>query len=258
MEKINDVVLLEIDKIKKNPNQPRSIFNEDGIKELSDSIKNLGVLQPISVRAVENHYELIAGERRLLASKKVGFSKIPSIIVEVDENNSAILALVENIQREDLDFIEEAYAYKMLLEKHNISQKNIAIKVGKSQSSVSNKLRILNHDDEIIEKIRKFNLTERHARALLKIKNIKIKNEVISKIIKNNLNVKQTDVLISKIVNIEKKEKIVKNTKYKFKNTIYVNTVKKAYDEIVKTGINAEFKKDDFDDYTEIKIKIYK
>ncbi|MGM0379284.1 MAG: ParB/RepB/Spo0J family partition protein [Bacillota bacterium] len=258
MEKINDVVFLDVKKIVKNPNQPRKNFNKENLEELAESIKSVGVIQPISVRKINNKYELIAGERRLRATKYAGIKKIPSVVIEVSNNQSAVLALVENIQRKDLNFIEKAMAYKTLVREHNISQKEIAKRVGKSQSTISNKLRILSHDSDILKLIKENNLTERHARALLKIKDKDLKIKVLNKIIKNELTVKQTDKLIKNILEDKKKSTLKKNTTYKMSNTIYVNTVKKAYDEIVETGIEADFDKKEFDDHIELKIKIFK
>ena len=258
MEKINDVVFLDVEKIIKNPNQPRKNFDKENLEELAESIKSVGVIQPISVRKLKDKYELIAGERRLRATKYAGIKKIPSVIIEVSNNQSAVLALVENIQRRDLNFIEKALAYQTLVQEHNISQKEIAKRVGKSQSTISNKLRILNHSDDILKLIRKNNLTERHARALLKIKDKELKIKVIKKISKNEMTVKQTDKFIKNILEDKKKTNLKKNTTYKMSNTIYVNTVKKAYDEIIDTGVEADFDKKEFDDHIELKIKIFK
>jgi ParB family chromosome partitioning protein len=169
MEKLNDVIFVNVNDIRKNPNQPRKKFDEDAIDDLARSIEKVGVIQPINLRKMNNHFELIAGERRLLATIKAGFDKIPAVVIEVTDHQSAVLALIENVQREDLDFIEEAYAYKTLIEKYDISQKEVANRVGKSQSTVSNKLRLLKLSDNILTKLAKNGLTERHGRALLKI-----------------------------------------------------------------------------------------
>mgnify|MGYP006421418855 CR=1 FL=1 len=258
MEKINDVVFLDVKRVIKNPNQPRKNFNKEKIKELAESIKSVGVIQPISVRKVKDKYELIAGERRLRATKYAGIKKIPSVVIEASNNQSAVLALVENIQRKDLNFIEQASAFRTLVCEHNISQKEIAKRVGKSQSTISNKLRILNHNNEVLKMIKENDLTERHARALLKIKDEDLKIKILKKIINNDLTVKKTDRLIKNILEDKKKSNLKKNTTYKMSNTIYVNTVKKAYNEIVDTGVKADFDKKEFDDHIELKIKIFK
>jgi ParB family chromosome partitioning protein len=258
MEKLNDVIFVNVNDIRKNPNQPRKKFDEDAIDDLARSIEKVGVIQPINLRKMNNHFELIAGERRLLATIKAGFDKIPAVVIEVTDHQSAVLALIENVQREDLDFIEEAYAYKTLIEKYDISQKEVANRVGKSQSTVSNKLRLLKLSDNILTKLAKNGLTERHGRALLKIDDEGLQNEILEYIIEKELNVKQTDVLVERKLNEHKKHKKRKNTKFKINTSIYVNTIKKAFQTILDTGINAKYEKEDKGDYIELKIRIPK
>lgn len=258
MEKINDVVKIPIKKIKRNPHQPRKIFNEDELQELASSIKSVGLIQPITVRTTGDYFELISGERRLLASQKAGLDEIPSVIIEADNNNSAIMALVENLQRKDLNFIEEANAFKKLIENHGLKQKEIAEQVGKSQSTISNKLRVLNLSQEVLDQASAYGLTERHCRALLKLTEKEIRLQVLEKINKKDLNVKQTNNLVDKINELEKKEKRKRNTKYKISSNIYINTIKKAYDSIVETGVEANFKKNEYDDRFEVTITIQK
>jgi len=225
---------------------------------LARSIEKVGVIQPINLRKVGSYFELIAGERRLLATIRAGFDKIPAVVIEVTDHQSAVLALIENVQREDLDFIEEAYAYKTLIEKYNITQKEVSNRVGKSQSTVSNKLRLLKLNDKILTKLAVNGLTERHGRALLKIENEDLQNEVLDYIIEKALNVKQTDVLISRKINELSKDKKRKNTKFKINTSIYVNTIKKAFQTIIDTGIDAKYEKEDKGDHIELKIRIPK
>jgi ParB family chromosome partitioning protein len=258
MEKINDVIFVNVDDIKKNPNQPRKKFDDDAIDDLAKSIEKVGVIQPINLRRMNNHFELIAGERRLLATIRAGFDKIPAVVIEVTDHQSAVLALIENVQREDLDFIEEAYAYKTLIQKYDISQKEVANRVGKSQSTVSNKLRLLKLSDNILTKLAMNSLTERHGRALLKIEDQGLQNEILDYIIEKELNVKQTDVLIDKKLNEHKQDKKRKNTKFKINTSIYVNTIKKAFQTIIDTGIDAKYEKEDKGDHIELKIRIPK
>ncbi|HKL42327.1 MAG TPA: ParB/RepB/Spo0J family partition protein [Clostridia bacterium] len=258
MEKINDVIFVDVKDIKKNPNQPRKNFDDDAINDLARSIEKVGVIQPINLRKVGSYFELIAGERRLLATIRAGFDKIPAVVIEVTDHQSAVLALIENVQREDLDFIEEAYAYKTLIEKYNITQKEVSNRVGKSQSTVSNKLRLLKLNDKILTKLAVNGLTERHGRALLKIENEDLQNEVLDYIIEKALNVKQTDVLISRKINELSKDKKRKNTKFKINTSIYVNTIKKAFQTIIDTGIDAKYEKEDKGDHIELKIRIPK
>lgn len=258
MEKINDVIFVDVKDIKKNPNQPRKKFDEDAIDDLARSIEKVGVIQPINLRKVGTYFELIAGERRLLATKKAGFHKIPAVVIEVTDHQSAVLALIENVQREDLDFIEEANAYKTLIEKYDITQKEVANRVGKSQSTVSNKLRLLKLDDKILTKLTVNGLTERHARALLKINDQRLQLEILEYIIEKDLNVKQTDVLIKRRLDEQTKDKKRKNTKFKINTSIYVNTIKKAFQSIIDTGIDAKYEKEDKGDHIELKIRIPK
>ena len=255
-----DVQLLEIDLIDANPFQPRKVFSEEGIKELSESIREVGLIQPISVRIKENgRYELIAGERRLRACKLAEVKSVPSLIIQMEDKASAVVALVENLQREDLNFIEEAEGYQRLIEDHGFSQKDIAEQIGKNQSTVSNKLRILKLPPMAKDLLVQNNLTERHARALLKVDGDDLKIKAINQIVKNDLTVKKTEQLIETYKTLQKVEKrksqrIFSRINYK----IYVNTIKQAYQTILDTGFNAEYKEQDKEDYIEVVVRIPK
>jgi len=163
------VVFLPARSIRPNPAQPRRHFREEALSELADSIRQHGILQPLSVRRVGVGYELIAGERRLRAGQMAGLTEIPCIVMSMDAKESGAAALVENLQRQDLDFIEEARGIHTLMNQWNMSQEQIAKSLGKSQSCIANKLRLLKHSDKVLEAIRQADLTERHARALLKL-----------------------------------------------------------------------------------------
>lgn len=166
-ENINYV---NIDLISPNVYQPRKIFNEEAIDELAKSIKSYGIIQPLSVRRMgDSRYELVAGERRLRAAKKIGLKEVPVIIVDVTDKESAAIALLENIQREDLNFLEEAEAYYNLIREHSYTQEKLAELIGKKQSTIANKIRLLKLPQRIRKKLLESNLTERHARALLKL-----------------------------------------------------------------------------------------
>ena len=165
------VVMVPLHKIEANPQQPRKIFNDESIAELTGSIKEYGVLQPIILRDEKNDtYTIIAGERRYRASQLAGLEKIPAIIRTMETKEAALIALVENVQREDLNFLEEARAYKKLMEDFELTQGEIAEKVNKRQSTISNKIRVLSLPEKIQEQLISNRLTERHARALLKLK----------------------------------------------------------------------------------------
>lgn len=255
------IVHIDVNKIIANKNQPRKIFDDKALEELSQSIENYGIIQPITVRKIyDDIYELVAGERRLKAVKMLQQETIPAVVIDVKEEDSAAMSLIENLQREDLDFIEEAYAYQKLIQEFGINQTGLAQKLGKSQSAIANKLRILKLPDSVKEKLREGNLTERHGRALLKIDDEEILLNIVEKVIKKDLNVSETEKLVSSIaedLNEQKKRdrRYVRNfINYK----IYINTIKNAYNEIVKTGIDAEFEQNESDEYIEIKVKIPK
>lgn len=163
------VVFLPARSIRPNPAQPRRVFREEALAELADSIRRHGILQPLSVRRVGINYELIAGERRLRAGVLAGLSEIPCIIMDMDDAESGAAALVENLQRQNLDFIEEARGISRLMDSSHLNQEQAAALLGKSQSSVANKLRLLRHSEPVLAAIREGGLTERHARALLKL-----------------------------------------------------------------------------------------
>lgn len=163
------VVFLPVGAITPNPAQPRKVFREEALQELAESIRRHGILQPLSVRRVGTSYELIAGERRLRAGILAGLSEVPCILMRMDDKESGMTALVENLQRQDLDFIEEAKGISKLMEQWSMSQEQIARVLGKSQSAVANKLRLLRHSDRVLQRIREGGLTERHARALLRL-----------------------------------------------------------------------------------------
>ena len=163
------VVFLPARAIRPNPAQPRQIFREEPLEELTESIRRHGVIQPLSVRRVGGSYELIAGVRRLRAAQAAGLTEVPCIVMSMEDSESALVALVENLQRQDLDFVEEAQGISRLIQLQNISQEQAARMLGKSQSAVANKLRLLRHSPPVLQALRESGLTERHARALLKL-----------------------------------------------------------------------------------------
>ena len=201
------VVFLPARAIKPNPAQPRRIFREEALAELADSIRQHGILQPLSVRRVGLSYELIAGERRLRAGQMAGLTEIPCIVMNMDDKESGMAALVENLQRQDLDFIEEALGISKLLEQWSMSQDQIARILGKSQSAVANKLRILRHSSRVLNAIREGNLTERHARALLKLPTEEEKLSAIAVIVHTGMSVARSESYIeSRLANREPKQ----------------------------------------------------
>jgi ParB family transcriptional regulator, chromosome partitioning protein len=257
------VMDIPIDLIDPNPYQPRKVFSQSALEELSESIKAYGILQPITVRKInDNKYELVAGERRLRAAKLAKLPTIPAIINNMSDEYSAVLALLENLQREDLNFIEEALGYENLIKDHSFTQQQLAEKLGKNQSTIANKLRILRLPDDIKNSLVENNLTERHARALLKLPDEELMRTVLDKVIKGELTVKNTEKLIKDLLkDIEnakepEKKQIVKIANMNLK--IYLNTMKQAYDFILNTGIDAKYKETDKGEYVEVVVKIPK
>ena len=194
------VMFLPARLIRPNPSQPRKIFREDALTELAESIRQHGILQPLSVRRVGAGYELIAGERRLRAAQKAGLGEIPCIVMNMDERESGLAARVENLQRQDLDFVEEARGISLLMEQWAMSQEQAARMLGKSQSAVANKLRLLKHSPEVLEALREGGLTERHGRALLKLESEEEKLGVIGVILRQNMSVARTEQYIEQLL----------------------------------------------------------
>ena len=190
------VLYLPVSGIRANPNQPRRHFDEVALRELAESIRQYGILQPLTVRKADGGFQLVAGERRLRAARLAGLSEVPCIVVSVDEEDSGMLALVENLQRRDLDFIEEAQSLARLMQQYRLSQEQAARKIGKSQSAVANKLRLLQHSPAVLEALREGGLSERHARALLKIPDEREKLRLIERIREGEWTVARTEQYI--------------------------------------------------------------
>ncbi|MBR1781075.1 MAG: ParB/RepB/Spo0J family partition protein [Oscillospiraceae bacterium] len=193
------VLFLPVESIVPNPNQPRTMFVREGLEELAASIAEHGILQPLSVRARGSRYQLISGERRLRAARMVGLPTVPCILVDADDTESALLALVENLQRRDLDFMEEAVALRRLIVQHGLSQEQAARKVGKSQSAVANKLRLLKLAPDVIAVVQRAGLSERHARALLRLP-AEQRLEAAEHIARHQLTVARTEAYIEKLL----------------------------------------------------------
>jgi len=227
------VVFLPARAILPNPSQPRKIFREEALEELAQSIHQHGILQPLSVRRVGLTYELIAGERRLRAAKLAGLSEIPCIIMNMDDKESGMTALVENLQRQDLDFIEEARGISLLMEQWSMSQEQAARVIGKSQSAVANKLRILRHSVPVLEALRDGGLTERHARALLLLPGEQERLIAIAHIVKQKMSVAQTEQYIASL--LAKKEPKTEKANV----GAFLNSLSQSLAKIQRSGIPA-------------------
>lgn len=254
---INKVIEIDIKQIVPNPHQPRKHFPDSEIATLADSIAQNGILQPLSVRRYKDKFELIAGERRLRAAKLSGLTVVPCIVHDISDRNSAILALVENIQRQDLSFFEEAVAIEKLIMYYGMTQEDAAAKLGKAQSTIANKLRLLRLTPEERDLIMKFNLTERHARALLKLASPEERLIVLDKIIKHNLNVEKSEKLIEDFIGLQKERASYKKRSKVFQNVkLFVNTINKAVETMQAAGISADSRKIQNEDYIEYRVRI--
>ena len=200
------VVFLPARAIKPNPAQPRKVFSEEQLQQLRDSISQHGILQPLSVRRIGSSYELIAGERRLRAAQMAGLTEIPCIVMTMNEQESSLAAMVENLQRQDLDFVEEARGLSLLMDKWSMSQEQLAKLLGMSQSAIANKLRLLRHSPAVLEAILQAGLTERHARALLRLGSDSQKFSVIATVQQLDMNVARTEQYIQSLL----EEKVVR------------------------------------------------
>lgn len=263
----SNVEQIPVDKILPNPNQPRKHFEDSAITELAESIKSFGIIQPIQVRRISDEfYELVSGERRLRASKVAGEETIPAIVVEMSDQDSALIAIMENVQREDLTYFEEAESYRQLMEYYNLTQDRIAELLGKSQSFVANKIRLLKLDSSIIQTLTENNLTERHARALLRIPDTELQEEVLKQVVKKDMTVKKTEELVEKIrkdvLTNNYDEKLTPEKKARVKSfinaQIYINTIKTAFKAVKESRTTAEYKEIEKEDCVEIKIIIPK
>ncbi len=258
----DNIAQIPVDKILPNPFQPRKNFDGPALEEMSQSIKQYGILQPITVRKVSpTLYELVAGERRLRAAKHAGLEKIPAIVVEMSDSDSAAVALVENLQRQDLSFMEEAEAYSALIAIHGFTQEQIAAKLGKNQSTIANKLRLLRLPESVKAALVEHNLTERHARALLRIPDEDKQLEALKKICDNSYNVSETDAYIDKLLEAKKEPEqktVPKRTGIMKDVRIFMNTINRAVSVMIESGISAVSQQTEFDDYYEYVIKIPK
>ncbi len=246
------------DLIKPNPQQPRVRFDYNELEGLACSIRANGLLQPINVRGSENgEFELISGERRLRAARMIGMTKIPCIVMNVSDQQSALFAIIENIQRENLDFFEEAVAIERLMTEYGLSQDEISEKLGKAPSTLSNKLRLLRLPDEIRDKISYAGLSERHARALLTLPDNTTRKRVLDIVIERHLTVAETERLIQDVHRRRKASRKPQTKAYKDMR-IFLNTLNHAVDIIRKAGIEADTAKSETDTYFEYVIRISK
>ncbi|TQR11515.1 nucleoid occlusion protein [Psychrobacillus soli] len=260
---LEEVVNIAIEKIVPNRYQPRTVFDEAKIEELARTIHTHGVIQPIVIRKMDDEkYEIIAGERRFRAMTKLQWTEVPAIIRNLSDKETASIALIENLQREELTAIEEAVAYQKLLKLHELTQEALAQRLGKGQSTVANKLRLLKLPEEVQESIMKKELSERHARALMQIKEKEMQLQLMNMTIENHWNVKQLEQKVEEILNPPMKED-KKATKSKRKAVskdvrIALNTIKQSLSMVTKSGINIKTEEEDMEEFYQITVRIPK
>ncbi|MCP2034474.1 ParB family chromosome partitioning protein [Planomicrobium sp. HSC-17F08] len=255
-----EVVKLPIAKISANKFQPRTVFDEEKIEELARTIEIHGVIQPIVVRASdqEGDYEIIAGERRFRAMSSLGWEEVPAIIRQLSDKETASIALIENLQREELTSIEEANAYQNLLEIQGITQEALAQRLGKGQSTVANKLRLLKLPEEIQTALLNRIITERHARVLLKIKDADKQKKMFDETVEQGLNVKQLEMRVEKLLSTEPKKAKPRRKAVSRDIRIAMNTIKESLSMVTKSGINLSAEEEEHEEYYQITVKIPK
>lgn len=250
------VMFLPVEAIAPNPEQPRRHFDPEQLEELAASIREMGLLQPLTVRRREGGWELVAGERRLRASKLAGLSQVPCLSIAVDDRSSSLLALVENLQRKDLDFWEEALALRRLIDEWGLSQEECAQRIGKSQSAVANKLRLLKLPREVLELLRDHRCSERHARALLPLEDGELQRKAAGQVVKLGLTVAQTEALVGKLLSASPKRKkptfIMKDVR------LFLNTISRSMDLMRSAGVDARCQREDLDSEICLTIRIPK
>ena len=257
------LVEVNVASIHPNPYQPRATFDEESIAELAQSIQQVGLLQPLLVRKVDDGYELVAGERRLRAVTSLGMEKVACIVQQdIEDESSAMMALIENLQREDLHYLEEAQCYQKLLETYGLTQEELANRLGKSQSSIANKLRLLKLSDEVKAAMTEKRLSERNARALLKLTDDKQRLDAVERIAEKGLSVKETEQMVEKTLNKAYDEKqdgakprpklmrIVRDYR------LFMNTINQAVNQLRESGMTVEVEQSDRADGVDIKISV--
>lgn len=259
------IIYLRIDDIAPSPVQPRKRFDDEALLELSESIRNYGILNPLTVRLRNGRYELVAGERRLRAAKLAGLREVPCILLDVNMEDASLIALVENLQRRDLDFLEEAAGISQLIRMFGMSQEEAARRIGKSQSAVANKLRLLKLPQDVLDGLRENGLTERHGRALLRLTGPGTQREALAYIVDNGLTVAATDAYIDALLSEPAPEPEPVPEKPEPRRTfvlkdvrVFLNTLSHSIDLMKQGGIDAGLQRRETDDSLILTISIPK
>jgi ParB family transcriptional regulator, chromosome partitioning protein len=258
VNQVNQVKQVTVDKIIPNQFQPRSVFSDERIEELAQTIEEHGIIQPIVVRRKNEQYELIAGERRLRAVQKLGWESIPAIVKEMNDEQTASVALIENLQREELTAIEEAVAYVKLIEIHGLTQEGLAKRLGKGQSTIANKLRLLKLPEPIQEALLLKQITERHARALIPLKISETQAQLLQEIIEKNLNVKQTEERVKSLLEGTQKKKKPVRKSYSKDMRLAMNTIRESVNMVLETGLTIDTDEEEHEEYYQFTIRIPK
>ena len=240
------VLFLPVDAIVPNPDQPRKRFSQAELEELASSIQALGVLQPLTVRRRCGGWELVAGERRLRAARLAGLSQVPCLSIQTDSQSSSLLALVENLQRKDLDFWEEAKALRRLIDTYSLSQEEVARRIGKSQSAVANKLRLLKLPEAVLEQMCQSGCTERHARALLRLEDPQDQTQAAAQVVERHLTVAQTEALVESM--LAQRQTARKKPTFLIRDVrLFLNTITRSLDLMRSAGVDAQCRRTDTD-----------
>jgi ParB family transcriptional regulator, chromosome partitioning protein len=235
-----NLIEVEVAAVKANPYQPRQAFDPAALEELKTSIKENGIIQPITVRKADNHYELIAGERRLRAVVELGIEKVPAYIIKVDSKEEMLeLAIIENVQRERLNPIEQAQAFQRLVDECNLTQDDVAHKIGKDRTTITNILRLLKLPRDIQESVRKNEITMGHARTLLALEDSEVQHQVWKKVVKNNLSVRRVEKLIKDLAEQSKEKKSVKP-----RRSVFLQKAEEDLRELFGTKVNIRSRKE--------------
>ena len=253
------VQYIPLAQLRPNPQQPRRRFDEEGLRELAASIRAYGILQPLTVRRGEGGYQLIAGERRMRAAAMAGLREVPCLIARVDEQDAGMLALIENLQRRDLDCFEEAAAIARLISRYALSQEQAAEKLGRSQSAVANKLRLLRLSEPVREGLRRADLTERHARALLRLPDQAAQLAALAHIAAHGLNVAQTESYIERLLESAQKAPPPRSSAYIIKDVrLFLNSIDRGLQMMRQGGVSADIGRRDTDSEILLTIRIPK
>ena len=250
---------IPVSHIAPNPSQPRRYFEPEALKELAESIRVHGILQPLTVQRGEYSYVLVAGERRLRAAGLAGLEKVPCVVVDIDGEESALLSLIENLQRSDLHYMEEAQAIARLVSAYHLSQEEVAAKLGKSQSAVANKLRLLRLSDKAVELLRRYQLTERHARTLLRLSDEEQRLSALEYIGQHHLNVAQTEAYVEQLLQVNQVTEPPRRPGYIIKDVrLFLNSIRRSIQIMQQAGVDAKVDREETEESITVTVRIPK